>query len=46
MEPVTIIDVIERIHVDTKNNNNPSHPTQEVKLGVSARNGNLKQNKN
>ena len=29
MEPVTIIVVIEHIHVHTKNNYNPSHPTQK-----------------
>ena len=43
MEPVTIIGVIQRLHVAIKNNNNnPSHATQVAKLGVSARIGRKK----
>ena len=43
MESVRIIGVILRLQVE-ENNKKPSHDIQEAKLGVSVRNGNLKEN--
>ena len=43
MESVRIIGVILRLQ-EEENNKKPSHDIQEAKLGVSVRNGNLKEN--